>query len=172
MAVASVLRGTRVRLRPPTMADADALFQNVARDPEVTRYLSWAPHTCVTETRRVIAEIYSTERTWLIEREGDVAGVCGWRQPQPHAVDLGYCLGSRWWRQGVISEVVALLLAEAQADPRIYRVSAFCHPANAGSASVLRRNRFALEGRLARYAVFPSISPEPQDALLFARAVR
>ena len=172
MAEASVLRGTRVRLRPPTMADADALFENVARDAEVTRYLLWSPHTCITETRRVIAEVYSTERTWLIERGGEVAGVCGWRQRQPHAVELGYCLGRRWWRQGVMSETLALLLAEAQADPRIYRVSAFCHPANAGSAAVLRRNRFALEGRLARYAVFPNISSEPQDVLLFARAVR
>ena len=30
----------------------------------------------------------------------------------------------------------------------------------------------ALEGRLARYAVFPNLGPEPRDCLLFAKAVR
>jgi ribosomal-protein-alanine N-acetyltransferase len=29
-----------------------------------------------------------------------------------------------------------------------------------------------LEGRLVRYAVFPNISTEPQDCLLFAKALR
>ncbi|HEX2285728.1 MAG TPA: N-acetyltransferase, partial [Mycobacterium sp.] len=29
-----------------------------------------------------------------------------------------------------------------------------------------------LEGRLVRYAMFPNLSPEPQDCLLFAKALK
>ena len=55
--------------------------------------------------------------TWLIELRdgGGPIGLCGWRRPQPHIVDFGYCLGRRWWRQGFMSEVVQLLLDEARA---------------------------------------------------------
>jgi hypothetical protein len=41
-----------------------------------------------------------------------------------------------------------------------------------GSARVLERAGLALEGRLVRYAMFPNLSAEPQDCLLFATALR
>jgi [ribosomal protein S5]-alanine N-acetyltransferase len=36
----------------------------------------------------------------------------------------------------------------------------------------LERAGFVLEGRLARYAVFPTMGPEPQDSLLYAKILR
>ncbi|MGV9800517.1 GNAT family N-acetyltransferase [Mycobacterium sp. NPDC003449] len=171
---AAVLTGPRVRLRAPVVDDAEALFTRVATDPEVTRYLSWRPHPDVGETRRVIMTLFNAgdEQTWLIEVDGEVAGLCGRRRPQPHAVELGYCLGRRWWRRGLMSEAVALLIDDLREDPSVYRVSAYCHVDNAGSAGVLRSCGLVLEGRLARYGSFPNISAEPQDVLLFGKAVR
>ena len=68
---------------------------------------------------------------------------------------------------------MATMMIEAAArDPAVYRVSAHCHVDNAGSAGVLRRCGLNLEGRLARYAILPNVSPEPQDCLLFGKAVR
>jgi ribosomal-protein-alanine N-acetyltransferase len=170
------LNGTRVRLRAPRLADADAMFAALTSDPEVTRYLSWTPHPDVQETRRVITELFNVgdEPTWLIEWHdtNELVGTCGWLRPRPHAVDLGYCLGRRWWRRGIMSEVVGVLIDEARLDPTVYRVSAYCHVDNAGSAAVLRHCGLALEGRLARYAVFPNLGPEPQDCLMFATALR
>ena len=117
----SSVNGPRVTLRAPTLDDAELLFERVASDPEVPRYMSWRPHPDVDETRRVITDVFNVggETTWLIElREGGgPIGVCGWRRPQPHIIDFGYCLGRRWWRQGIMSEVVQLLLAKAQRDP-------------------------------------------------------
>jgi [ribosomal protein S5]-alanine N-acetyltransferase len=171
-----VLNGPRVTLRAPTPDDAEPLFERIASDPEVTRYLSWRPHPNVAETRRVIAEFFNVggETTWLIElREGGgPIGVCGWRRPQPHIIDFGYCLGRRWWRQGIMSEVVQLLLAKAQRDPTVYRVTAHCHVDNTASARLLERSGLTREGRLARYTVLPNISAEPQDCLLFGKALR
>jgi RimJ/RimL family protein N-acetyltransferase len=176
MADVEVLKGPRVTLRAPTLDDAEPLFKRIVSDPEVSRYMSWRPHADVGETRRVITDIFNVggETTWLIElrNEGVPIGVCGWRRPQPHIIDFGYFLGRPWWRQGLMSEVVQLLLDKAKRDPTVYRVTAHCHVDNTGSAALLKRSGLTLEGRLARYAVLPNLSPEPQDCLLFGKALR
>ena len=176
MSDVEVLTGPRITLRAPKLDDAEMLFERIASDPEVTRYLSWTPHPNIDETRRVIAEFFNVggETTWVIELRdgGGPVGLCGWRRPQPHIVDVGYCLGRGWWRQGLMTEAVQLLLDKARRDPTVYRVTAHCHVDNAGSAAVLERSGLTLEGRVARYAVLPNISTEPQDCLLFGKALR
>jgi RimJ/RimL family protein N-acetyltransferase len=67
---------------------------------------------------------------------------------------------------------VKLLLDKARRDPTVYRVTAHCHVDNAASAALLHRSGLTLEGRMARYAVLPNISMEPQDCLLFGKALR
>ena len=158
------LTGTRVTLRAPRLDDAEELFAAVASDPEVTRYISWTPHP----------DNVGSERTWLIELRdsGEIIGTCGFRPVQAHSVDFGYCLGRRWWGQGIMSEVVPLLPAEMESDQKVYRISAICHVDNTRSARVLERVGLSFEGRLVRHTVFPNISPEPQDVLQFAKAVR
>ena len=44
----------RLRLRRVTVDDAQAMFDNWASDPEVTRYLTWKPHRGVEETREIL----------------------------------------------------------------------------------------------------------------------
>jgi RimJ/RimL family protein N-acetyltransferase len=176
MSDVEVLNGSRVTLRAPTLDDAELIFERIASDPEVPRYMSWLPHPDVGETQRVIAEVFNVggETTWLIELRGGGGpiGLCGCRRPQPHIVDFGYCLGRRWWRQGIMTEVVRLLLDKAQRDPTVYRVTAHCHVDNTASARLLERSGLTFEGRLARYAVLPNIGAEPQDCLLFGKAIR
>ena len=164
-------------MRPPVLDDAGALFQRVARDPEVTKYLLWAPHRDVAATRRVIAEkmnVSDDERTWAIElkHSGEVIGLTSCRRPVPHSVEIGYCLGRRWWGKGFMSEVLGVLLDALEADRQVYRVWATCSPDNERSARLLASAGFVLEGRLARHAVYPTMGPEPQDSLLYARVLR
>lgn len=157
------------------MDDAEAIFAGMASDPDVTRYLRWTPHHDVDETRRVIEEIYlaGDNPVWLVEwrATGEFVGVCEWR-PQAHAVELGYCLGRPWWGHGIMTEVVAMLIDAARQDPAIHRVWATCHVDNVASARVLQNAGMTSEGRLARYEVFPNQGPQPQDCLMFAKAVR
>jgi [ribosomal protein S5]-alanine N-acetyltransferase len=171
-----VLTGERVVLRSPRLDDAEELFASVASDPEVTRYMSWTPHPNADETRRVITELFNVggERTWLIEMRdgGQIIGTCGFRPVQPHSMDFGYCLGRRWWGQRLMAEVADLLIGEMAGERTVYRISAICHVENTRSARVLERAGLSLEGRLVRHTVFPNISTEPQDVLLWAKAVR
>ncbi len=171
------IAGPRLRLRPPVLDDAGALYQRLARDPEVTRYLLWAPHPDVAATRRVIAEklnVGDDDRTWVVElrHSGDVVGMLSCRRTAPHSVEIGYCLGKRWWGKGLLSEALDMLLHALEADPQIYRVSATCSPDNQRSTRLLERAGFFLEGRLARHVVYPTMGPEPQDSLLYAKILR
>jgi [ribosomal protein S5]-alanine N-acetyltransferase len=171
-----VLAGPRVLLRRPRLDDAAVLFDRITSDPQVTEYLSWTPHPDVDETRRVIRELFNIgdDRTWVIaiRDTGAVIGELGFRRPQSHAVELGYCLAGRWWGQGLMSEAVGVVLDALAADPKLYRVWAACHVDNARSARLLERAGLSFEGRMARYHVFPNLGPEPQDCLLFAKAMR
>jgi [ribosomal protein S5]-alanine N-acetyltransferase len=171
------ITGPRLLLRPPVLDDAGALFQRVARDPKVTKYLKWTPHPDVAATWRVIAEklnVNDEERTWAIalRHSDEVIGLSSCRRSVPHSVEIGYCIGRRWWGKGFMTEVLGLLMNALEADRGVYRVWATCHVDNERSARVLLRAGFELEGRLARYAVYPTIGPEPLDALLYAKALR
>ena len=171
------ITGPRLVLRPPMLADAGALFQRVARDPEVTKYLQWAPHPDVAATRRVITEklnVGDDERTWAIElrHSGEIIGLASARRPVRHSVEVGYCLGRRWWGKGLMAEALEMLLTALCDDRRVYRVWATCSVDNDRSARLLERAGFVLEGRLARHAVYPNIGREPQDSLLYARVMR
>jgi len=171
------LTGPRLVLRPPVVDDAGALFQRVAGDPEVTRYLLWAPHPDVAATRRVITEKLNArddERTWAIElrHSGQVIGLASCRRPVPHSVEIGYCLGRRWWGTGLMSETLEMMLSALAADRRVFRVWATCSVDNDRSARLLERSGFACEGRLARHAVYPCLGPGPRDSLLYAKVMR
>lgn len=171
------ITGQRLVLRPPVLDDAGALFQRVARDPEVTKYLMWAPHRDVAATRRVITEklnVGDEERTWAIElrHSGEVVGLASCRRAAPHSAEIGYCLGRRWWGKGLMSEALSVLLDALETDRQVYRVWATCSVDNEKSARLLERTGFVLEGRLARHAVYPTMGPEPRDSLLYARVLR
>lgn len=169
--------GARLVLRPPAVEDADAIFDAISGDPEVTRYLLWTTHPDAVETRRVLAEqrtSITSERNWVVtlRRTDDVVGLIGCRRPLSHSVEIGYCLGRHWWDQGYMSEAIDLVLSELLADPAAFRVWATCHLDNSRSARLLQRAGFVLEGRLRRHAVYPGMGPEPHDSLLYARTLR
>ena len=173
----SRIDGPRLTLRPPALRDAGALFQRVARDPQVTKYLLWTPHSDVATTRRVIAEklnIGNEEQTWAIalRHSDEVIGLTSCRRQLRHSVEIGYCMGKRWWGKGFMSEALDMLMTALEADRDVYRVWATCNVDNERSTRLLERTGFVLEGRLARHAVYPTLGPEPRDSLLYAKTLR
>lgn len=171
------IAGPRLLLRLPVPDDARTLFLRVARDPEVTKYLLWTPHPNVAATRRVITERLNVEdhaRTWIIvQRHSDeIIGMISGRLSLRHSVEIGYCIGRRWWGKGLMSEALSMLIATLSADPDVYRVWATCHVDNERSVRLLERAGFTLEGRMARHGIYPNFGTEPLDSLLFGKALR
>jgi [ribosomal protein S5]-alanine N-acetyltransferase len=170
------IEGPRLLLRLPVIDDAGPLFQRVARDPQVTKYLLWTPHPDVATTQRVITERMNVDphlRTWVmvLQHSDEIVGMisCG---RHGYFAEIGYCVGRRWWGKGLMSEALEMLMATLSADPGVYRVWATCHVDNDRSVRLLERAQFTREGRLARHGLYPNLSTEPLDSLLYAKALR
>jgi RimJ/RimL family protein N-acetyltransferase len=164
----------RLLMRPVTVVDADAIFDTYAQDEEVVRYLIWRPHRSRTETQAYVERCISTpaevERTYMLVGRADnvVRGAFALRGPAPHRLDCGYVLARRWWRQGLMTEVLNEITAWALRQPSVFRVGAVCNVENIGSARVLEKSRFVREGLLRRWLVHPNISNEPRDCYSYA----
>jgi ribosomal-protein-alanine N-acetyltransferase len=164
----------RLILRPPVLADAPVIHRNWATDPLVTRYLVWAPHKSVEETRaflRFVAESWESgaEFTWLLCRktDGEPIGSISLRKHGDKA-GIGYALARAQWGQGYMVEAGRRIVALALADPAIRQVGAFCDLENTASARVLEKLGMTRQELLKRWLVHPTISDEPRDCYFYA----
>lgn len=165
----------RLRLRPPSDADAPVVFAAWAQDREVTRYLTWRPHATVDESRAFLlrCEAAWRERTafpWAIEirESGQLVGMVEMRLRGP-AADIGYVLARPCWGAGYMTEAAGAVVEWAIAQPTIYRVWATCDVENVASARVLERLGMHLEGVLRRWIIHPNVDEAPRDSLCYAR---
>ena len=164
----------RLRLRPVTVADAEALFDAYAGDPQATRYLSWRTHETVAETREFLAGAQASwhddsEWIWvlLLRPEERPIGAIG-AVDTPHGIEIGYVLGVDWWGRGLMSEALDQIMAWFQLQPDVHRVWAYCAVDHVRSARVLERSGMTYEGTLRRWVVLPNLADGPCDARVFS----
>lgn len=144
----TVIKTSRLELRPPRPDDAPALFRNYATDASVTKYLPWAPHKSVEDTRIFIASRIAQWETgdayaWTISLD---------THPEPIGMielrgdgTIGYVLGRRWWNRGITSEALRAVVDHARGTLGLSALRAWCDAENIGSARVLEKAGFALE---------------------------
>jgi|GEM_PF-273387 len=149
----------RLRLRVPRLDDAEAMFANWASDPQVSRFLPWAPHADVGVTRefleKSLGERARGERfPFMLERrdDGRLLGMIDLRLV-PRAADFGFVLERPSWGQGLMTEAATTVLAWCRSQPEIERVAAVCYVGNEASARVLERCGLRCEGLRRRGAV-------------------
>ena len=53
-----------------------------------------------------------------LQHSGDIIGLTSCRRAAPHSVEIGYCLGRRWWGKGLMAEVLDMLLGALEGRPR------------------------------------------------------
>ena len=166
---------SRVRLRPVAVGDADAIFGTYAQDEEVVRYLIWRSHHSLGETRAYVERCIGTppevERTYMLVGREDhiVRGAFALRHRAPHRLDCGYGLARRYWRQGLMTEILTEVTSCALRQRSVYRIGAVWDMDNVGSARLLEKAGFLREGLLRRWLVHPNISDEPRDCYSYAR---
>lgn len=167
----------RLVLRPPRSEDAEWIFERYATDPAVTRFLIWPSHRSIGETRAFI-EYYAAlgdsgwAYPWVIERVDDemLLGTIMLRVRPPIA-ETGFTVARAEWGRGYGTEALAGVADFAFTLPGVYRLQATCHVENGASARIMEKVGMRREGRLQRFAVFPMLGPEPQDAYLYAVTV-
>jgi len=144
-----LLETERLRLRPRTVDDAEALFPAYS-DAELMIWWSSAPHESVEETRADFARIGGDWRAWAITLKGGdtVAGfVAAGEKRQGNVTEIGYMLLREHWGTGIAAEAVAAVIDQIFAEGQ-RRVFADTDPENVQSRGLLERLGFKLEGHL------------------------
>jgi len=151
-----ILRTARLRLRPFTEADTNAIFA-LQSNPRVLRYWDAPPWREHAQAERFIlrckqmAQEGSGARL-AIERTVDdkFIGWCtlmNWHAAYRCAM-LGYCLDELAWGQGFATEAAGALLQWAFNTLDLNRVQSEADTRNAASARVLEKLGFSSEGTL------------------------
>ena len=145
----------RLVLRPFRLEDAEDCYRNYCSDPQVTRYLTWPTYTSVEEAHermRFMQEEYAAGRTWdwAIElRElGQVIGSIGpvSKDDRIDMVHIGYCIGSRWWHQGIMTEAFSAVIKYLFSECGVNRIEARHDPNNPHSGDVMKKCGLRYEG--------------------------
>lgn len=107
------------------------------------------PHAHTADALRPLAEhgAPGDDGGWLVCRDGEVVGDCGWRGGPDDEGDaeLGYGLAPSARRQGLGTEAVALLSAWAERQPGVRRLVAETRVGNEASRRLLARLGFEEE---------------------------
>ena len=164
----------RLLLRRSRQEDAPAIFEGYARDPEVTRYLTWKPNKNIQETEQFLS---TYEKLWRTEKDFAYAVTLKENEAligmfaihlMHLKIEVGYALARPYWGKGYMTEILRAVIDWALAQPDIFRVQAFCDVDNLGSARVMEKAGMVREGLLRRYVLHPNISDEPRDAFMYA----
>ena len=145
----------RLILRPFTTDDAQAMFSNWASDAEVTKFMTWPAHGSVEISRMVLEDwvkSYENENyyQWAIELKeigAPIGSISVVRQNRStEAAEIGYCIGKRWWHQGITSEALAAVIGFLFEEVGMNRIAALHDPNNPHSGGVMKKCGMRYEG--------------------------
>ena len=145
----------RLILRQFQIEDAADMYRNYASDPLVTKYLTWPTYT--EENQAVDRMQWMREQyekcepaDWAIELKEleQVVGSIGivHADEAANSVEIGYCIGSRWWHMGITSEAFAAVIEYLFTAGEINRIEARHDPNNPSSGGVMKKCGLLYEG--------------------------
>ena len=143
-------------LRRFVIEDAEAMFRNWASDPEVTKYLTWPTHASADVSRAVLRDwttAYANQSyyQWAIVLKengecpiGSIAAVN--LNDDLSTVQIGYCLGRRWWHRGIMSEALKAVIDFFFNEVGANRIEARHDSRNPRSGMVMKKSGMKYEG--------------------------
>ena len=146
---------SRLILRQAVREDAEPMFRNWASDPKVTKYLTWPTYEKV-ETAYQILDLWTGEYEkpnyyqWMIvpkELGEPIGSISVVRQnDRVEEAEIGYCIGSRWWHKGIMTEALSAVIEYLFVEVGMNRVAARHDPNNPRSGMVMRKCGMKYEG--------------------------
>lgn len=162
----------RLRLRPVQADDVTAIFDSYAQDADVTRYLTWLPHTSTEDTKSFIQMCLNAQssRTYLVTSNAAdaVFGAFKLRSGGQARLEVGYALARPFWGRGYMTEILTEVVAWALQQPSIWRIGAVADIENIASQRVMEKSGMQSEGVLRRWLIHPTLSEAPRDCISFA----
>ncbi len=144
----------RLTLRKIELADAEMMFNNWANDDEVSRYMRWATHKNVDETKAIIQNWLNGYKEnnryhWGICLDnGEMIGSVGIMITAEYdfKAEVGYCIGRKWRSQGYTSEAVKAAIDYMFKNTDIERIEAYHSVQNPASGRVMVKSGMQHEG--------------------------
>jgi len=148
----------RLILRQFKVTDAGAMYKNWASDTEVTKYLTWPAHQSVKVSEAVLKdwiEEYGKDDfyQWAIvlkENGDEPIGSIGVVQDDDKIkmAHIGYCIGRKWWHQGLTSEALAAIIHFLIIEVGMNRVESRHDSNNPNSGYVMKKCGMKYEGTM------------------------
>lgn len=147
----------RLILRKFQRNDIEATYRNWTSDEKVTKFLRWPTHSDSNVTARIVDEwIKGYDQDdfyqWAIvlkslkEPIGTISVVE--KKDELDLVHVGYCIGSKWWNQGITSEAFAAIIPFFFEEVNVNRIESQHDPKNPNSGKVMLKCGLQYEGTL------------------------
>ena len=150
-------------LRDIRISDAEKYY-NYVNHPKVKKYI---PDSCLPNSvdqakkeLQFFRNLHSKRLSiyWAIAEveSGNMIGACGfenWSRIHKR-LELAYDLNPDYWRQGIATKSLALIIDFAFKQMQAERIEAFLEPNNIASAGLLKKIGFTKEATLKKYRFF------------------
>ena len=145
----------RLVLRRFVPEDAQAMYDNWASDPEVTKYLTWPAHQSVEVSRWVLGDWCAQYDKpdyyqWaIVPKElgqpiGSIAVVH--HDDRTAMAHVGYAMGRKWWHQGIMTEAMQAVMDYLFDEVGMRRIESRHDPRNPHSGGVMKKCGMKYEG--------------------------
>ncbi|WP_058302986.1 GNAT family N-acetyltransferase [Gorillibacterium timonense] len=168
------LEGQKIRFKPMSVEDAQAIH-DYASDELVSRFIGWRLMKTANETKEYVEVMMERERAGthyyasiVLQSTQEVIGtamIFHFDEEANHA-EIGYVFHRDHWGKGYGTESVAMMSDFAFEILQLHKLHASVVDANGGSARILEKNGYQLEGRLKDHYY---IEGTYYDALLLGR---
>ena len=148
----------RLLLRRYTEDDVQAVFRNWTNDDRTTEFLRWPTHKTIETTEKVLGDWIDSYKNkdfyqWaIVLKENGNEPICSIgvvdKNDRLDIVHIGYCLGSRWWNQGITSEAFSGIIPFLFDEVKANRIEAQCDPNNIYSGKVMEKCGLKYEGTM------------------------
>lgn len=152
------IKTERLLLRRFTVNDAEQMFENWANDKRVSKFLTWAPHGSVDNTRELLEQwcaAYDNDNcyNWVIEYEGQAIGniaVVDFSDRSERTA-LGYSMGYDYWNKGIMTEAAKAVTDYLFAEVGVNRIEISHAVKNPASGRVAQKCGYKYEGTRREY---------------------
>ncbi|HET7628009.1 MAG TPA: GNAT family N-acetyltransferase [Bacillales bacterium] len=168
------LKGEQIRFQALSVDDAEAIHA-YASNAEVSRFIGWNLMQALEDTRNFIQAMIKRESegshlyaSIVKESTGEIVGTVMFFNFDREAkkAEVGYVLHQDHWGKGYGTEAVALMTRFGFESSKLHKLHAGVVDVNVGSARILEKNSYELEGRLKDHYF---IEGRYYDALLYGK---
>jgi ribosomal-protein-alanine N-acetyltransferase len=153
--------------------DAEEIFYCYASKPEATRFMAWATHREIVDTRGFLRYAVAAWNEGMdysfairLKESGRMIGSFGVIN-ENGKIQFGYILTPTHWGNGYATEVCRKMMTLLSEEKEVYRIGTFVDVENIASIKVLEKSGLVEEGRFKRWMRFPNQNNKPKDCVLY-----